>query len=64
MQITTQETLPVPGKKEYNGDTSFNLTEGQELKIKTIGNGDKILEMTVPEGKSWKVYISVHITET
>ena len=64
MQITTQETLPVPGKKEYSGNTSLDMTEGQELKIETSPDGSEILEITVPRGKSWKVLISVNIIET
>jgi len=64
MQIITQEVPPFPGRKEYTGDTVFSMSEKKKLIIDTTGEDGKILEIKVPDGKSWKVYIKVNIIET
>jgi len=64
MDILTQTTPAVSEVKQHTGSTSFTMTEGGVLKIETTGNGDEILELEVPAGKTWKALIKVNIIET
>lgn len=64
MDLATQTIPAVGAKREMAGSTKFTLAAGSTLKIKTTGNGTKILDQTVPEGKTWKILLKVHIQET
>lgn len=46
------------------GDAYFPLASGDRLKIETSPQGSEILDLTVPDGKSWNVTMFVRIEET
>lgn len=60
MIILTEEII---NRVDRIGDDDFELTTGQSLKIETSPNGEEILDVTVPEGKTWNVHVAVVITE-
>lgn len=60
-------TVTVSARASANfsqGSVDFSLATGKTLKIETSPNGEEILDLTVPVGKSWDVSISVSINET
>lgn len=63
MTIALNDTS-ITASKTYSGSGSYEVAAGKSLKIETSPNGDDILDVTVPDGKSWKVKIYVKITET
>ncbi len=50
--------------KGYRGTTTTEILYGKGIKIETSPGGAEILDETVPEGKKWRVYIHLEITET
>ena len=46
------------------GDAYFPLASGDRLTIETSPQGSEILDLTVPDGKSWNVTMFVRIEET
>lgn len=54
-----EETIPTV--KSYGGHTVETITDGK-VKLK-IGNTE-VLDLNVPNGKTWEVNISVYIKET
>ena len=50
-------------KKTYSGSDAFTVLAGEELKIEIAPQGDEILDVEVPEGKVWRVSISLVIDE-
>ena len=53
-----------PAKKMMNGRDAFTLTAGKRIRVRTTPDGDVYLNEQVPEGKQWKVSVSVQIEET
>ncbi len=49
---------------EYTGFCNNTLTAGQTLKIESSPDGEEILNVEVPAGKTWQVYTYVRIVET
>lgn len=45
-------------------ETEIVLEERQSLRIETSPNGDEILNVECPAGKSWTARVIVEITET
>ena len=52
---------PVVGTVNYYGSESFEMIEGEKLKIKA--NETDILSTKVPNDKKWSVSIVINITE-
>ena len=52
-----------PAKVIYLGAEIFDLPADKKLMIKRTG-GDDILNVQVPEGKSWEVHAHLEIIET
>ena len=61
MVIELQETFR-PGLVK-DGSAVVELEEGQELKIETSPQGVEVFAGSVPDGKVWKVRISLYIEE-
>ena len=64
MELIEQTSPAVASSKSYSGSGSFNVAAGKSLKIETSPLGESILDMTVPEGKSWQASVTISITET
>lgn len=48
----------------YVGTDDFIVPAGKSLKIETLPEGEEVLNVEVPEGKSWRVQVNLEITET
>ena len=58
-------TVPARASASFSqGSVDFSLAAGKTLSIETSPNGEEILNLTVPAGKSWAVSVSVSIHET
>lgn len=54
-----------PAKLVKSGqEDNIVVSTGQNVKIETSPDGEEILDVECPEGKSWSVRIIVEITET
>lgn len=53
-----------PEKTLRTGRETVVIPGGKNLKIETTPDGEEILNVTVPEGKTWSVQFSLEITET
>ena len=62
MQLEGTPIIP-QGTYQYCGVSVFDLLEGKKLKINTTGESEKVLEETVPNGKTWKIRLVVEIIE-
>ena len=62
LSSVTQAAIPAT-KHSVGGDT-FTITAGKSLKVETSPRGEDILDVEVPEGKTWVVTIDVGIVET
>jgi len=51
------------GKVRRTGAGEASLVEGQSLRIETSPNGEELLNVVVPAGKTWKVNIAVVVDE-
>ena len=65
MELTlyTQTVPAVIGRLEHAGTSVLTLASGDKLEFKTAP-GEKFFDETVPDGKSWRVKLDIHITET
>ena len=54
----------IPAKSNYSGSGEVVVDSGKHLKIETTPGGLDILDVVVPEGKTWKVRIDISIEET
>ena len=64
MELFTQTNAAVEEEKVHTGSESFTISAGKKLKIETSPQGSEILSITVPEGKVWKVTLTISISET
>lgn len=66
LKTTTNAAVAArPERVTLNGSTNgIHIKAGKRLKIKTTGpEGEDILDVEVPEGKEWKVTVTVGIKE-
>ena len=57
------ELAEVPHQVTRLGRKILVLTAGMHLKIETSPGGDEILDVVVPEGKAWKVNVTIAVYE-
>lgn len=65
LQTTVTPAKPASGEKvSYGGQVgNVKMSSGQTLKIESSPGGEEILNVAVPEGKRWSVYVQVKIQE-
>jgi len=59
--ILTDKTTPAWAG--YDGVGAFSVASGKKLTIETSPSGEEILSVTVPDGKTWQVTVSISIIE-
>lgn len=67
MDLNRAEIPPIqiPGRVEYNGSVTCELSEGDKLSIrKKITGWEDMLDEKVPDGKKWLATIILRIMET
>jgi len=62
-EISLNEAF-VTAETRYSGQGSYSITAGKNLNIETSPNGEEILSVECPAGKSWEVTITIGIVET
>ena len=64
MELRKVNFPAIPAKSNYSGSGELEVSGGKHLKIETTPSGLDILDVVVPEGKTWKVRIDISIEET
>lgn len=61
MNLTQEVT---PARWTWTGNERFTLAAGKRLEIRTKTPTETLLDVEVPAGKQWTVYVSVTCDET
>jgi len=64
MELRKVSFPAIPAKSNYSGSGNVEATAGQHFKIETTPNGVDVLDVVVPQGKTWKVKMDISIEET
>jgi len=63
MTLSSTTSAAKAETKHSIGTDEFTMAAGQSLKIETSPNGEDVLDVEVPAGKSWTVIVDVSIRE-
>lgn len=61
LSVTDSSTVPWV---RYHAAQTLDLAEKRKIKIRVTGPENELLDVTVPDGKAWKVSIHVTVEET
>ena len=57
-------TEALPARTTKTGNDTFTVAAGKHLIVETSPQGDEILDVEVPAGKTWTVTVNVYIQES
>ena len=57
-------TEALPARTTKTGNDTFTVAAGKRLIVETSPQGDEILDVEVPAGKTWTVTVNVYIQES
>ncbi len=64
MRLVPVKNFNKPDDVGYIGrDCEYEVNDGERLRIEIPPDGAKVLDVTPPPGKRWRVYINVSIKE-
>ena len=63
IELTESESPMIPARTVKAGSGDFVIATGKTLSIETSPDGVELLNITVPDGKTWTAHVDVTIVE-